>query len=203
MVIGHITRNIIKHPCIWHTPHTLTHKNKHTPAWISTHKIYGKPHNKWWLQNIPRITSFLRNTKQYHHLSYVSLCNYTLLPVTVKVLETFLKASLWKPFQLVCHILNDVSSITKVLPHQCWFQSREQVKISRSQVRRVWEMLQCCHIILDYEILDQNQPMCWSIVMKEKPTVGSTLLMAFPSDCISRWQRMSMSTFETEISLMQ
>jgi len=62
----------------------------------------------------------------------------------------------------------------------------EQVKISRSQVGRVWEMLQCCHIILDYEILDQNQPMCWSIVMKEKPTVGSPLLTAFPSDCISK-----------------
>jgi len=100
--------------------------------------------------------SFLRDTKQYHHLSYISLCNYTLLPSTVKVLETFLKAILWKPFQLFCHILNDVSSITKVLSHQCWFQSREQVKISSSQVRRVWQMLQCCHIVLDYEILDQK-----------------------------------------------
>jgi len=130
--------------------------------------------------------SFLRDTKQYHHLSYISLCNYTLLPSTVKVLETFLKAILWKPFQLFCHILNDVSSITKVLSHQCWFQSREQVKISSSQVRRVWQMLQCCHIALDYEILDQIQPICQSIVMKEKPTVGSPFLMEFPSDCISK-----------------
>jgi len=139
-----------------HTTQTHTHKNKHTPIWITTHKIYGKPHNKWWLQNVPRITSFLRNTKQYYHLSYSSLCKYTLLPATVKVLETFLNTILWKPFQLFCHILNGVSSITKVLSHQCRFQSWEQVKISRSQVRRVWVMLQCCNIVLDYEILDQN-----------------------------------------------
>ena len=184
-----------------HTSHT--HKNKHTSIWISTHKIYGKPHNKWWIQNVPRITSFLRNTKQYHHLSYLSLRNYTLLPATVKVLETFLKAILWRPFQLFCYILNDVRSITKVLSHQCWFQSREQVKISRSQVRRVWEMLQCCHIVLDYEILDQNQPMCWSIVMKEKPTAGSPFLMHFLLTVSLRWQRMSMPTYEKEITLMQ
>jgi hypothetical protein len=40
-------------------------------------------------------------------------CNYTLLPATVEVLETFLEAILWKPFQLLRRILNDISSITK------------------------------------------------------------------------------------------
>jgi len=48
---------------------------------------------------------FLRNRKQYNHLSYISfgivpLCNYTLLPATVEVLETFLEAILWKTFYL-------------------------------------------------------------------------------------------------------
>jgi len=55
--------------------------------------------NMWWLQNVPSITLFLRNTKQYKNLSYISftvvpLCNNTLMPVTVKMLETFLKAIL-------------------------------------------------------------------------------------------------------------
>jgi len=48
---------------------------------------------------VPGIALFLRNTKQYHHLSYISfrkvlLLNYTFLPATVKVLEIFLQAVL-------------------------------------------------------------------------------------------------------------
>ena len=57
-------------------------------------------------------------------------------------------------------------------------------------------MFQYCHIILDYEILDQNQPMYWSIVMKEKPTVGSPLLTAFPADCISKVTKDVNATWE-------
>jgi len=46
-------------------------------------------------------------------------------------------------------------------------------------------MLLCYHIVLGYEILDQNRLVCWSIVMKE----GKKLLVlrffgVFPSDCI-------------------
>ena len=44
------------------------------------------------------------------------------------MLETFLEPTLWKRFQLLRLILNDVSSITKAPSLQCWFQSREQVK---------------------------------------------------------------------------
>ena len=43
----------------------------------------------------------------------VSLCNHTLLAVTVKVLETFLEVVLWKPFWLLYHFLDDVSANTK------------------------------------------------------------------------------------------
>ena len=50
-----------------------------------------------------------------HFLQNVPLCNYTLLPVTVKLLETSLEAILWKTFQLLHCILNDVSSITNIL----------------------------------------------------------------------------------------
>jgi len=51
-------------------------------------------------------------------LPIVTLCNYTLLLATVKVLETFLEAILCKPFQLFRCILNDVSSFTKATSPQ-------------------------------------------------------------------------------------
>ena len=47
-------------------------------------------------------------------------------------------------------------------------------------------MLQGCRIVLCYEILGQNRPVCWSIVVKDKPTVGSLFFGAFPSDCIPK-----------------
>ena len=77
--------------------------------------------------------------KQYNHLSYISfqiitLCRYTLLPTTVKVMEILLEAILWNLFQLFRHILNDVSSVTKAPSLQCWSQSINRVKTSWSQV---------------------------------------------------------------------
>jgi hypothetical protein len=66
------------------------------------------------------------------------LCNYTLLPATVKVLETFLEAILWQPFQLYRCILSHLSSIRIATSLQCLFQTREQVKISWSRLRRIW-----------------------------------------------------------------
>jgi hypothetical protein len=60
------------------------------------------------------------------------------------------------------------------------------LKISCSQFRKVKAMLQCCHIVLCWEILDQNGPVCWSIVVKEKPTDGSQFFEAFPSDRIPK-----------------
>ena len=71
-------------------------------------------------------------------LQIVPLCKYTLLPLTVKVLETFLEVTLWKSFQLFRRILNDVRSITNVPFLECWFQSREQVNISWRRARRIW-----------------------------------------------------------------
>jgi len=40
--------------------------------------------------------------------------------------------------------------------------------------------------LLKKKILDQNRPVCWSIVVKEKPTAGSQFLGAFPSECIPK-----------------
>ena len=95
-----------------------------------------------------------------------------------------MEAILRTPFQLFRLILNDVSSITKASSLQCWFQWREQVKISCSQVRIVWGILYCCHTVLCQEIIDQIRSVGWSIVMKEKSTVGSLFYGAFPSDRI-------------------
>jgi len=47
-------------------------------------------------------------------------------------------------------------------------------------------MLQCCQIVLCYEILDQNRPVRWSIIVKEKPTADSPFFGAFPSDHIPK-----------------
>jgi hypothetical protein len=41
-------------------------------------------------------------------------------------------------------------------------------------------------IVLCYEILYQNRPVCLSISVKEKPTVGYPLFGAFPSDRIPK-----------------
>jgi hypothetical protein len=104
-----------------------------------------------WIQHTPsggsfkifqEYTLYLRNTEYYNHSTWISfkifpLCNYTLVPTTVKILETFLRAILWKTFQLFHRILNGVRSVTKAPPLPCWFHSREQVKISSSHVRRV------------------------------------------------------------------
>jgi len=40
--------------------------------------------------------------------------------------------------------------------------------------------------VLCKEILDQNRPVYWSIVVKEKPTVGSPFFGTFPSDGIPK-----------------
>jgi len=73
------------------------------------------------------------------------LCSYTLVAAAVNVLETFPRAILWRPLQFFRCIFNNVSTIKKAPSFQYWFQSREQVKISWSQVRRIWGILQCCH----------------------------------------------------------
>jgi hypothetical protein len=35
-------------------------------------------------------------------------------------------------------------------------------------------------------MLDHNRPVCWSIVLQEKPTVDSAFFGAFPSDRIAK-----------------
>jgi hypothetical protein len=47
-------------------------------------------------------------------------------------------------------------------------------------------MLQFCHVIIYEEFLDRNLPVCWSIVLKEKPRISSLVARAFPSDHVPK-----------------
>jgi len=58
-----------------------------------------------------------------------------------------------------------------------------KVKMKWSQMTGT---LQCCHIDLCSEIIDNNRPVCFSIVVMEKPTVGSPAFGAFAYDRIPK-----------------
>jgi hypothetical protein len=47
-------------------------------------------------------------------------------------------------------------------------------------------MLQCCYNIFCWENLNQNRPVCLSIVVKEKPSFDSPFLGKCPSDCFPK-----------------
>jgi hypothetical protein len=98
---------------------------------------------------------------------------------------------LWKPFQLFRRILNNASIITIEPSLQCWFHSREQVKISYRQARSVWGRFQCCYIVICSEIFDQNRPVCWSIAVKEKSNVSLPFSKPFLLTASLRRRRIS------------
>jgi hypothetical protein len=114
--------------------------------------------NMWWLQNVPGITLYQRNTKQFNHLSYISfkivlLCNCSFFLATVKLLGTFLKAISWKPFHeslFSCSVAFLMMSLASQNCHplKLWFQGRKQVKIGWSHIGLCWGLLLCCHIVL-------------------------------------------------------
>jgi hypothetical protein len=104
--------------------------------------------NMWWLQNVPGITLFQRNTKHLNNLSYISfkivlLYNCILLLMTVKMLGTFHESLLG------CSIAFLMMSLAsqKHHPFKCWFQWREQGQIGWRQIRLGWGMYLSCHIV--------------------------------------------------------
>ena len=112
----------------------------------------------WEIQNITIISVVIS-------FSIILLCNYSLLPATVYMLQTFPR-----PF---CHSFFSSSVaflMMSVASKKCWFQFRKQVKISCSRVRRVLS-----HFI-DMRSLN--------IAVKEKSTVGCPFFEAFHSDFI-------------------
>jgi hypothetical protein len=56
--------------------------------------------------------------------------------------------------------------------------------IAVKETGKIRGLIQCCRIILCWEIIDQNGPVYWSDVVKEKATVVSPFFGAFPSDHI-------------------
>ena len=144
-------------------------------------------------------------------LKIVPMCNCIHLPVTEKLLETFLEGILWKPIQPFRCIRNYVSSITKHHPFSADF-----CQGSLRHFRRLWQMFQCCHIIFK-EIRDRNWLVCWSIVVKEKPTVlhfwDSFFFLSFFLSSFSfffflltpspRWQRMLLTFIIPQVLCQQ
>jgi hypothetical protein len=56
----------------------------------------------------------------------------------------------------------------------------------KNQLEPGQRMLWFCNNVLCEEILDDNRPVCWSIVVKEKPTVDFPFFGALPSDRIPK-----------------
>jgi hypothetical protein len=107
-------------------------------------------------QRIPKITLFLRNTKQYNHLSYISFKNSPLV-------QPYNSASDCKCDGCIpgSHsMLSDVSSITKAPSLKVWFQLREQVKTSWSQVREY----RGTPLLLQYYLLRYSWPKLTSVM---------------------------------------
>jgi len=107
------------------------------------------------------------------------------------MLETFMEAILWKPFQLFRCILNYSSGITKAPFLQCWFQSKQQAKNKWSPLSWGWSRV--WHTVLCFKkILEQNRPVCWGMVARRNhmlvPHISGHLLLT----ASLRWRRMSM-----------
>jgi len=62
----------------------------------------------------------------------------------------------------------------------------EKVKISRTRSGEYGKRSSVVAFFFAKKIVDQNRPVCWSIVVKEKPAVGSPFWGAFPSDRIPK-----------------
>jgi len=91
--------------------------------------------------------------KEYNHLNYISFKAVSLyknirLPASVKMLEIFLEAICESLFSSYVTFLFVSVASQKPRLFNAVFQSREQVNVSCSQVRRVWRMLRCCHFVL-------------------------------------------------------
>lgn len=149
-------------------------------------KMFPESLNFWDVQNSTIILSYIA-------FKIVPLCTYKFLPATVKVVGTFLEAIMWKHFRLFRRVLNDIINITIAQSFQCWFQLRDLVKIWWSQVSRIWRKLQCYHVVLCQEILARNGPASWSIVVKDRPTVGSPFSKNFFLTASLRRRKMSVN----------
>jgi len=98
-------------------------------------------------------------------------------------LGTFLEAILWKRIQIFLRILNDISSITKPV-HSMLISVEATGKSQLDSDQYYGALLLCRHFVLYEQILNQNRPVCWSILVMDKPYSCSLLFGAIPSDRI-------------------
>jgi len=98
--------------------------------------------------NFHGITAFFRNAKLYKYLSdiyfrIVPFCNCELLLPTIMVLEIFLEAILWAPFQLNRRILNYVICTKQRRPFNADFPLGK----GKNQLGLGWEHGICSSVV--------------------------------------------------------
>jgi hypothetical protein len=107
----------------------------------------------WLLQNFSGITLFLRKqnstiTEATFPSKYSPFATMHFCQRLVKVLETFLEAIVWKPFQLFHPILNYVSSITKRTAPSMLVAVQGKGKNQLEPGQESTGLLQCCFVII-------------------------------------------------------
>jgi hypothetical protein len=143
---------------------------------------------------------FLRNTKHYSHwsclsLKVVPLCNYTFLPAIVQVLVTFLEAILCSLVNLfVTFCMMSVAS-NKHHPFSADFSWGNKYILAGARSGEYWGCSSVVTLFFAKKSLDQNWPLWWSIVVKEKPTVCSPFFWAFHSDYIPKAMNVNVHFF--------
>ena len=140
-----------------------------------------------YLEIVLEISLFLRNTKEYNDLSYNS---FKILPLcklwasvygSKHVEKTFLEAILWKPFQLCRRIFHQHKSAVPLMLISVEGTGKKNRLESGLKSMGDAPVLSHCSLLRNPW---QNWSVCWSIVVKEKPAVGSSFFGAFATDRI-------------------
>jgi hypothetical protein len=97
----------------------------------------------------------------------------------------------WKPFRerifssSVAFLMTSVAA-KEHLPFSVDFNRGNRWKSGEARSGAYGRCSSVVTLFFAKKILDQNRQVCWSIVVKEKPTVGSPILGVFRSDCIPK-----------------
>jgi hypothetical protein len=107
-----------------------------------------------------------------------------------KVRDSFLVGILRKPFQLFSRILNDVTSIKNTVPSVLIsVEETGKNQLEPSQEGMEFAVLSQCSLL---ELLEQNRPLCWSIVVRENQLLVLHFSGRFLVTASSRRRRMSL-----------
>jgi hypothetical protein len=93
----------------------------------------------------------------------------------------------YKPFVETC--LGDLVAFavtSSALGRRCPLRMLSVLEVGkrgRRQVRRIWRILQSCHMVLDEVLFDHQRPMCRLVVVDKKPNHSCPLFRTFRSQC--------------------